>query len=81
MLGESSSQGLSGSWSELNWSSSDGVVGVVSLVELLQRSAVLESRSELVSLLLVDDSQVSSNSLSDELRLGNVQSLRSEMST
>lgn len=69
VLGELVSQSSGKSWSELNWESSEGVLGAVLGVELLEGLGALESGLELLSVLVVDDSQTSGDGLSDELKL------------
>lgn len=69
MLGESLSESLGLSWSEVQWLSSQAVLGVVGSVECLQAGSVLECSLQLSSVLLVDDGQVSGDGLSDKLLL------------
>lgn len=69
VLGELASQGSGELGSELNWLSSQSVLGAVLGVELLQGLRVLEGALQLGSLLVIDDGQASGDGLSDELLL------------
>lgn len=70
VLGQFASQSSGESWSELNWLSSQSVLGAMSLVELGQSLGVLEGTLEFGSLLVIDNGQASCDGLSDELGLG-----------
>lgn len=69
VFGQLSSEGSSQSWSKFNRLLGQGELGSVLLVEFLDGLAVLEGILEVVSVLLVDDGEVSGDSLSDELKL------------
>lgn len=68
MFGESVSQRLSLTGSQINWLSGQSELGVVSSVEGGEGGLVLESILQLLSVLLVDGSQGSGDGLSDNLR-------------
>lgn len=67
VLGESLSQGLGLSGSQVQRSSPEGVLGAVLGVESSEGGLGLEGGSEGVSVLLVDDGQGSGDGLSDDL--------------
>ena len=67
VLGQLSSDSSGLSWSKIEWLSGQGVLGAVLSVEFLYRSLGLEGILELISVLLVDDGQVSGDGLSDKL--------------
>ncbi len=67
VLGQLSSDGSSLSSSKINWLSGQGVLGAVLGVEFLERSLVLEGILEFLSVLLVNDGQVSGDGLSYKL--------------
>lgn len=68
MFGQSVSQSLGLSGSQVDWLSGQGELGVVSSVEGSEGSLVLECILQLLSVLLVDGGQGSGDSLSDNLR-------------
>lgn len=68
MPGESVSQRLSLSGSELKWLSGQSEVGVVSSVEGSKGGLGLESILQLLPILLVDGGQSPGDGLSDNLR-------------
>jgi hypothetical protein len=67
--GKGVSQSFGLSWSEESWFSAQGELGTVRLVEGLDAGSLGESVLDLLSVLLVDDGQVSRDGLSDELIL------------
>ena len=67
MFGQSVSQSLGLSSSQLEWLSGQSELGVVSGVEGSKGSLVLESILQLLSVLLVDGGQGSGDGLSDNL--------------
>lgn len=69
MSGELSSERSGQFGSELDWLSSEGVLGAVLGVELLEGLGVGEGALQGGSLLVVDDGQASGDGLSDELEL------------
>jgi hypothetical protein len=68
VFGQSVSQRLGQSWSQLQWLSGQSKLCVVSSVEGSEGSLVLECVLQLLSVLLVDGGQSSGDSLSDNLR-------------
>lgn len=69
MGGEGVSECLGLSRSEESWFAVQGELGAVLLIELLDAGSLGKGVLDLLSVLLVDDGQVSSDGLSDELEL------------